>query len=363
MRAKTASLLVPICLLIAACVAVPVQTTPNPSYYQQPARARNLSGPDARAAQLLRELQTKNPLLAKELGKFPEFQDGATAAEVAALERMLALYNAERAAFDTAFAEMYKCGLPHIRQYCALLQALYWLAEDDRTADAEYAIKRYAIGKYQRHAFNHLLYLAWETGRDYASMTYADFSAVAGGIEDQKVKSEYINQLSPKNFTGLKRRLVWQYQNGELRLTPEAGRMLEAAILKNQKRWEDFDVVTARLSSPELVDYYTRQNFSFTFYINNLGSSRYAFKNKGGNGVDIEEFQSYALKKAGYKSERIKVLPVGVGVNWHPITRYWVPGVKGFYLMDNGVPLPKGIMGPYEKFSESIYGMADQTHY
>jgi hypothetical protein len=75
------------------------------------------------------ELAQKNPLLAQELGKLPEIQDGISSNEAVALEKLAKLYNKDQAAFDIAFAKMYQVGIPAVRKYCSALQALFWLLE------------------------------------------------------------------------------------------------------------------------------------------------------------------------------------------------------------------------------------------
>lgn len=54
------------------------------------------------------ELAHKNPLLAEELGKLPELQDGISEEEVAALGKIVEAYNDDPDAFEAAFIEMYK---------------------------------------------------------------------------------------------------------------------------------------------------------------------------------------------------------------------------------------------------------------
>jgi len=75
------------------------------------------------------ELAQTNPLLAQELGKLPEIQDGISSNEAVALEKLAKLYIKDQATFDIAFAKMYQVGIPEVRKYCSPLQALFWLLE------------------------------------------------------------------------------------------------------------------------------------------------------------------------------------------------------------------------------------------
>jgi len=82
--------------------------------------------------QCFNELSAKNPLLANELAKLPESQDGISNDENKALGKLVTLYNKNQGAFDKAFQEMYQIGKPEVRKYCSPLQAFYWLIEDDK---------------------------------------------------------------------------------------------------------------------------------------------------------------------------------------------------------------------------------------
>ena len=68
---------------------------------------------------ILFELSKRNRLLALELGKLPEMRDGVSAQELKALKNIQDFYNANQAAFDSAFAKMYKVGKPEVRKYCS----------------------------------------------------------------------------------------------------------------------------------------------------------------------------------------------------------------------------------------------------
>ena len=84
----------------------------------------------------LDRLSEKNPLLAKEIGKLPELQDGISSKDAHAIDNILEMYSKNPNAFENSLAEMYKIGIPEVRRYSSPLQALYWLAEDNRTEEA-----------------------------------------------------------------------------------------------------------------------------------------------------------------------------------------------------------------------------------
>ena len=91
------------------------------------------------------ELFHKNPLLAKELSKLPEIQDGIFESEATALDHFVRIYNHNAKSFDKAFQEMYQVGLPEVRNIGTPLQALYWLAEDSKIDELHSQIHNYSL--------------------------------------------------------------------------------------------------------------------------------------------------------------------------------------------------------------------------
>jgi hypothetical protein len=91
------------------------------------------------------ELAHKNKILAEELGKLPEIQDGISEKDTVALEKIIELYNDDPVSFEAAFNEMFKIGIPKVRKYCTPLQALYWMIEDGKTEDAKNIIANYKL--------------------------------------------------------------------------------------------------------------------------------------------------------------------------------------------------------------------------
>lgn len=79
-----------------------------------------------------KKLSVSNKLLVQELSKIPEIQDGISEIDGMALERICVFYNKNQKDFDSAFERMYDEGNPDVRKFCTPLQALYWLALDDK---------------------------------------------------------------------------------------------------------------------------------------------------------------------------------------------------------------------------------------
>jgi hypothetical protein len=185
-----------------------------------------------------KQLFYNNKLLAKEIGKLPEIQDGISDIEAKAIELICKLYAEDPDSFDKAFKQMYQVGKPEVRKYCSPLQALYWLALDDKLKQADIS--------------------------DYA-------------------------------LTGLLNK-AWYMPGFELDGTG---------------RWDDFNDVTERLNSPDLVDYYVSRNFSYKKIrltsLNDYKNPYNIFKIKQGECWLYTSFCTNCLKKAGYQAHAITV--------------------------------------------------------
>ena len=91
----------------------------------------------------LDKIERRNPRLATELRKLPEFQDGVSPSEASALEKVVNLYHNFPDNFDKAFGEMYEEGYPDIREYCSPLQALLWGYIDGKFKQDDWPMKNY----------------------------------------------------------------------------------------------------------------------------------------------------------------------------------------------------------------------------
>jgi hypothetical protein len=103
-------------------------------------------------------LSTNNPLLAQEIGKLPEIQDGISDSEAIALEKLCDLYMKNPENFNKTFEKMYQVGKPEVRRYCSPLQAVYWLIMDGKTD---------AINIHNYDLTNLLNNAWWNTGFEY----------------------------------------------------------------------------------------------------------------------------------------------------------------------------------------------------
>ena len=194
---------------------------------------------------VLNELAQANPLLADELGKLPELQDGFSPPEISALKRIVEIYNNNQKDFDEAFKEMYKLGKPEVRRYCSPLQALFWLAQADMLNISENNIfiqsKMFGIYVYFPFSTNTIIDITWR------------------------------------------------------------GKLLHMSEASKSQKWDDFQTVADRLNAPELVDIYINN------YITYRGGKRahgtyQTFKTKVGHCTDAAYFANYMLKRAGYNT-------------------------------------------------------------
>jgi len=118
-----------LCLNLFACATTP--TKPNIPY----------PGPNSE----LDIISSRNLLLAVELRKLPELQDGISSDEMNALKKLVKLYDSEPDVFNSAFDKMYSIGLPDVRSFCTPLQALFWLMVDDKADLAKESIDKYDL--------------------------------------------------------------------------------------------------------------------------------------------------------------------------------------------------------------------------
>ena len=130
---------------------------------------------------ILSELKQKNPLLAKEILKLPELQDGISKVEQKGLEAIAGDYNSNPAAFNSVFKEIYQIGIPGVREYCTPLQAYFWLAEDGKHFHRRDILNRYSL--------EDLLDRAWKAERPVFSES--QISSIVSGILTKFEKNRY----------------------------------------------------------------------------------------------------------------------------------------------------------------------------
>lgn len=292
------------------------------------------------------ELAEYNSLLAQELGKLPEFQDGISPSEATALEQIGVLYKRDPDVFADAFRNMYQVGKPEVRRYCSPLQALFWLAEDGKLSIENAFLASFSLVKSLRKA--------WFSER--SPLSNEQMVKIINGLKLKEDRMEYSKLLQRVGDSKFWEYIFIDYNKKPEMFTDQARKTMKDALNKNISwRWKGFDVVTTRLNAPKLIDYYTKNNFHYKAYTSDFGSARLAFRRKGGNCVEIEAFQRYCLKRAGYKAFRLRADSRGKSswATWHAVTRFYDKGKM--YIVDNGTTRPRGILGPFTSIMESGY--------
>lgn len=235
-------------------------------------------------------LSKNNSLLAEELLKIPDIQDGVSDKDIQTIDRMVASYLSIKTDYDRAFEYIYLIGIPGIRPYNAGVEVLFWIYEDgDRIKRAEKILTNYR-----------------------------------------------------KNSEGSLDRM---YMNFDLE-----GLLNIGWDFFEKEKWSDFDIVVNRLTAPETISYYTTK--AIGYYPHKLMLSDKRIFELGKTGCDNEsKFIANLLKKAGYEAD-VKIGP-GINYKYHVIAVYKYNGK--WYIIDNGRPGAKGIIGPFNDYREGPY--------
>jgi hypothetical protein len=344
-------------LLFGCATTKPNRSIVDPDY--TPPKESETNENFSTAKEILTEISLKNDLLASELGKLPELQDGISTREKKVLEIIFDLYQDDPKTFDHAFAKMYRIGLPEIRQYCSPLQALFWLAEDGELNKEHNPLVEYSLKK--------LLDRAWRfnviSGFDMAD---EQLLSIIKGIRVEQKRNEYLRDMPTEEKNKIQEWLVWDYEKFPHIFTRKARKMIENSLTGH--RWADFNIVINRLNSPELIDYYERKRFRYHYETGHGGDFqevKYVFKHNKGHCLQISAFTEYCLKRAGYRARIFIIVhpnsryssPLG---NYHRVCLFEVDGRK--YVMDNGrSSFPRGIV-PYSKYNiEMGYALYEEA--
>lgn len=276
-----------------------------------------------------------NPLLAKEIRKLPELQDGMSPQEAYALENIIELYNNAPIIFNNAFEKMYQVGLPQVRQYCSPLQALFWLGEDGKLNNGHGLLVDYSLDR--------LLTYAWKFEERFLNLSEKEAKKVIEGIKDEWEKKGYSKVTRIEDINSM---LLCDYNINSNMFSKETSKVIENSI-KDNVRWREYETVVERLNSPELVTFYQRSNFSYwTDRGTRVGYSKGIFESKKGDCRDYTAFSVYCLQKAGYEAMAIKVVSP-TGRRYHIVCEYKAKGKE--YIMDNACWVCGGRKGISEK--------------
>jgi hypothetical protein len=300
--------LIPIFLLLVApsgwtTATVLGKTKPNVSIidekYRPPKKAKKNKDHQT-ARRLLVQLSEKNELLAIELGKLPDLQDGISASEVAALRGLVKVYDRDADAFDNAFRQMYQIGKPEVRKFCSPLQALFWLAQKDIEETRK---------QLEYFQLNSLLDASWDF-QEGPTLTLSEQEAkkVIDSIKSDEQRKEYyafldrINVLNSDRIEVLNGLILLEYKKNPYGFSREARKIIKySQKWKEELKWKDPKKVIDRLNSPELLDYYINRNIGYKHIIPAFHRSpRSVINEKYGDCDDLAYFGKTVLTKAGY---------------------------------------------------------------
>lgn len=286
----------------------------------------------------LEELDQRNPLLVQELGKLPEIQDGISQLEKATLERIIYLYDSNPERFNEVFKEMYQIGKPNVRKYCTLLQALFWLVEDNKLEACNKILNTYNLNDYLRNAWD--FHETLNLSIDQLKIIINTLPQKEQRFYDGITKQDAVNRIT-----------LTLFKHYPECFSRESNKLIKD-VMRHSKyglRWNNFNTVVERLNAPELIDYYSSKLFRWVDYRTIpttpprwTVTPQFVFKHKKGNCVAITDFIIYCLQRGGYRAYELQV--PDRSYNYHSLCVFKKNGKK--YLMDNGRSYPRGIL-PY----------------
>ena len=244
----------------------------------------------------LDKIAQRNLLLATELRKLPEIQEGISPLGLSALEKIVELYYRFPDKFDNAFEQMYKVGLPNVRKYCSPLQAMFWLAEDEKISSCNQVINKYDLKT--------LLRIGWpaeESRKINSKIEEAD--KLEGMCIDQELKEEIFPYVLPEEVINEAIKYPEKFGMKEYN-----GLGVDEQFKKHKKRWGKIEDVVDRLNDPGLIDYYINNNISYKLTSTSAKQTpKGTFKYREGSCSSLAKFGNYALKRSGFKTRYRRV--------------------------------------------------------
>lgn len=271
----------------------------------------------------LTSLDRLNRHLADEVAKLPEIRRFRTDSSRLALSNLLRIYRFAPDGFDRMFDAMDEVGMPAHRNYCSPLQALFWLIQDEKMSASGqlFGLKIEKITDDRGNCRPHLISLpeslngksdsnefdphftlekvldaAWD--EESLMMQSSNIHNIIGRIQTRSEAEEYallVNRHDDLQLQGyimddfLRKREIFEVNDWQ---------QIETAI--EQSRWKAFYTVADRLNSPELVNHYINQYFSFRK--TPASGVYFTFFDKHAQCTDAAYFARFMLDRAGYKT-------------------------------------------------------------
>ena len=291
-------------------------------------------------------------MLAEELSKLPEIQDGISESDVKALERLAELHTSNPEDFNNAFDKMYQVGKPDVRKYCTPLQALYWLFEDNKIDEAtSIIIRAYNIESLLSLSWGNSIYSVQTNLSEKDLVEIATKHVTDANIDNRygrrttTYKTNIENYLSETDeerkkdmFDTLKSVILLDYTANKSRFNREGRKIIKDSIIEiKDDRWDDFSMVVDRLNSPKLVKIYL---YGFSYRTTYFPQKAEVTFNKGiGDCKAYAIFSYHCLSRAGYRVSLYTMDPRSMA--GHTICIYKHNGE--YYALDN----TRGLSGPF----------------
>jgi len=158
-----------------------------------------------RCYELFTELYQKNPGLAEELGRIPDFADNEISyKDLDALVNMTNYYFESKWPFiKQAFEEILDVGIRDKRAYCSPLEALKWLAEKRQFKEGSESHLEDPLSYYTLMS---LISAAWEFREEER---WGDFKRVTNRLNSPELVAKYLQD-----------NIAWKYHKGEIPYFP-----------------------------------------------------------------------------------------------------------------------------------------------
>jgi hypothetical protein len=267
--------------------------------------------------QTLARIGNRNRHLATELAKLPELGELKIESSHRALANLLRIYRFVPNRFDRMFSRMNSIGLAKFRPYCAPLQALFWIIQDEKW-NRSGRMLGIGLGTARSAEGNRIPSL--QTRKEASAPTNPDYTLLkildaAWNGETELMLGATVHNIiagirgieEAEEYALLKKRRsdgqLQGYIMDDYLKKKEIFRTRDRAIIKtaiDRSRWKQFHTVADRLNSPELVSYYINKYF---FFRKTPASGVYfTFFEKKAQCTDAAYFAQFMLERAGYRT-------------------------------------------------------------
>ncbi|WP_155321675.1 hypothetical protein [Desulfosarcina ovata] len=253
----------------------------------------------------------------------PEIRKFRTYSSRLALSNLLKIYQLAPHGFDRMFEAMNEIGIPEHRKYCAPLQALFWLIQDEKMCisgmllglkinkgtDKNGNCRPHLISKMeptsepnnstrhdQDYSLEKILNAAWDN--ESLLMQRSNIYQIINRIQTQSEAEEYAFLVKRHEDLDLQSYIMDDFLKKREIFDVNDWQQIETAI--DQSRWKTFLTVADRLNSPELVSYYINKKLSFRK--TPASGVYFTFFDKKAQCTDAAYFAQFMLRRAGYKT-------------------------------------------------------------